>query len=189
MYKAIVIGTSYGGLEAIKAIIPKLPKDFPLALLIVLHIGDNDNTTFINLLNDSSEILIKEAEEKESIKPGIVYFAPPNYHLLVEKDETISLSTEPKVNFSRPSIDVLFESASWVYRDQLIGIVMSGANSDGADGLKLIKANGGTTIVENPCSSYAPTMPRAALKSTKPDYRLKLEAIKDQLMKLAGYNI
>ncbi|HEY3369307.1 MAG TPA: chemotaxis protein CheB [Prolixibacteraceae bacterium] len=185
MYKAIVIGTSYGGLEALKLILPSLDETFPLPIIIVLHIGNHSNDTFIEYLNSICKLQVKEAEGNETIRGGVIYFAPPNYHLQVENNFTFSLSTAEKVNFSRPSIDVLFESAAWVYAENLIGVILTGANSDGANGLKIIKDTGGTTIVQNPCSALSPAMPRAALKISKPDIRLKLEDISDQLMKLA----
>lgn len=188
MYKAIVIGTSHGGLEALKLILPALKKGFPLPVIIVLHIGDHRNDTFINHMNSICELEIKEAESNEPIRPGVVYFAPPNYHLQVEDDFTLSLSIAEKLNFSRPSIDVLFESAAWVYTTSLIGVILTGANSDGANGLKIIKDLGGTTIVQNPCSALSPSMPQAALKISKPDIRLKLEDIAGKLIALA-YNL
>lgn len=185
MYKAIVIGTSYGGLEALKLLLPRLDEGFPLPVIIVLHIGDHCNDAFIDHLNSICTLEVKEAESNEPIRPGVIYFAPPNYHLQVESDFTFSLSTAGKVNFSRPSIDVLFESAAWVYAKSLIGVILTGANSDGAYGLKIIKDSGGITIVQNPCSALSPAMPQAALKICKPDIRLKLEDISDQLIKLA----
>jgi len=188
MYKAIVIGTSYGGLEALKLILPKFDKDFPLPVIVVLHIGDHNNDIFINYLNEECKLVVKEAESNESILPGYIYFAPPNYHLLVEDDFTFSLSTSEKLNFSRPSIDILFESAAWAYTKSLIGVILTGANSDGANGLKIIKDLGGTTVVQNPCSALSPAMPRAALKIARPEIRLKLEDIADKLIELADKN-
>lgn len=185
MYKAIVIGTSYGGLEALKLILPKLDGKFPLPIIVVLHIGDHNNDTFISHMNSVCALEVKEAEGNGPIRPGVIYFAPPNYHLQVENNFTFSLSTAEKVNFSRPSIDVLFESAAWVFANGLIGVILTGANSDGAIGLKTIKDSGGTTIVQNPCSALSPAMPRAALKMCKPDIQLKLEEISDQLIRLA----
>lgn len=185
MYKAIVIGTSHGGLEALKLILTGLKDGFPLPVFVVLHIGDHNNDIFIRHLNDLCSLEVKEAEMNEPIRPGTIYFAPPNYHLLVEDDSTLSLSTTGKVNFSRPSIDVLFESAALVYTKYLIGVILTGANSDGASGLKTIKDFGGTAIVQNPCSSTSPAMPRAALKIAKPQLRLKLEEIADNLNQLA----
>jgi len=185
MYKAIVVGTSFGGLEALQIILPKFDKGFPLPVIVVLHIGDHNNDVFIRHLNSICTLNVKEAESNEPIAPGFIYFAPPNYHLLVEDNYTFTLSAEKKHNFSRPSIDILFESAAWVYTKNLIGVILSGANSDGANGLKTIKDLGGTTIVQNPCSAIAPAMPRAALKTANPDHRLKLEKIAGKLIELA----
>lgn len=186
MYEAIVIGTSFGGLEALKTILPSLKIGFPLPVIVVLHIGDNNNEVFIRHLNEISPLNVKEAENGEPILPGNVYFAPPNYHLLIEDDFTFSLSTDKKLNFSRPSIDVLFETAAWVYKNKLIGVILTGANSDGANGLKTIKSFGGMTIIQNPCHAISPIMPRYALKIAKPDLRLNLEDIADKLIELAS---
>ncbi|WP_299579454.1 chemotaxis protein CheB [uncultured Sunxiuqinia sp.] len=186
MYKAIVVGTSYGGLEALKLILPQLPEDFPLPVIVVLHIGEHKNDTFIRLLNELCTLQVKEAESKEPVLPGHIYFAPPNYHLLVEDDRTFSLSTDEKLNYSRPSIDILFESAAWAYQHELIGLILTGANSDGAEGLKTIKSFGGKTIVQDPCHAIAPIMPRFALKIAQPEIRLSLEAIPARLVELAS---
>jgi len=184
MTKVLAIGTSYGGLEALKIIIPKFPKDFSLAVLVVLHIGDNNNNSFISYLNSICQLHVKEAEEKEKVKAGIVYFAPPNYHMLIESDNTISLSTEAKVHHSRPSIDVLFESAAWCYKHELIGLILTGLNQDGAAGLQQIKSFGGISIVEDPETAIASIMPLSALHTCKPDYILPLGEIANQILKL-----
>ncbi|MGQ7871204.1 chemotaxis protein CheB [Sunxiuqinia sp. sy24] len=185
MYKAIVIGTSYGGLEALKVILPRLEKGFPLPVIIVLHIGDHNNDVFIRLLNELCPLHVKEAESNEPILPGQVYFAPPNYHLLIEDDLMFSLSTDEKLNYSRPSIDILFESAAWAYKRELIAVILTGANSDGANGMKTIKSFGGKTVIQNPCHAISPIMPRFALKIAKPEIRLDLEDIADKLIELA----
>ena len=184
MYKALVIGTSFGGLEALKAIIPQFPKDFPLAVIVVLHIGENQNDSFIRYLNDISQLHVKEAEDKEPISLGTVYFAPPNYHLLIEDDESFSLSTDPKVNHSRPSIDVLFETAAWCYKQNLIGVVLSGLNQDGAYGLLQINDLGGICIVEDPENAIARIMPSAAHKIAKPQFITPLDQIAEKIIEL-----
>ena len=120
---------------------------------------------------------VKQAEEKESIQGGTVYIAPPNYHLLIEDDHTFSLSVDNAVNYARPSIDVLFESAADVYGSDLIGVILTGNNDDGSQGLKKIKRNGGLTIVQTPESAEADGMPQAALEAVIPEYMLSLEAI------------
>lgn len=186
MYKALVIGTSFGGLEALKATIPLFPKNFPLAIIAVLHIGDNPNDSFIRYLNSISKLNVKEAEEKEQIKAGTVYFAPPNYHLLIENDETFALSTDSKVHHSRPSIDVLFETAAWCYRNKLIGLILSGLNEDGAWGLHQINEMGGICIVEDPENAIARIMPSAAFKIAKPQYIIPLHQISDKIIELVN---
>lgn len=184
-YKAIVIGTSYGGLEALKNILPSLREDFPVPVIVVLHIGDNNNDIFVNYMNSICTLQVKEAESNEKIMAGFIYFAPPNYHLLIESDFTFSLTIDKKHNYSRPSIDILFESAAWAYTNSLIGVVLTGANSDGAVGLKRIKDFGGMSIVQSPESALSPAMPQAAIKLAKPEFKLKLEDIAGKLIELA----
>jgi len=183
-YKAIVIGASAGGLNAIKTILTPLQAGFAAPILIVQHLSSHSDGYMARYLNEICKINVKEADEKEKILPGNVYIAPSNYHLLVEKDETITLTVDPKVNYSRPAIDVLFDSAAEVYRDELIGIILTGANSDGSEGLKKIKALGGLTIVQDPSTAEADFMPKAAIKSTEVDYILSLNKISDNLIKL-----
>jgi two-component system chemotaxis response regulator CheB len=184
-YNAIVIGTSYGGLEALKTILPKLGQAFLIPVIVVLHIGENNNDTFVKFLNAICPLQVKEAESNEKIKPGIIYFAPPNYHLLIESDFTFSLTNDKKHNYSRPSIDILFESAAWAYTKNLIGVVLTGANSDGAIGLKVIKNFGGMTVIQNPGSALSPAMPQAAFKIANPEFQLNLEEIAAKLIDLA----
>lgn len=189
MFKVVVIGTSYGGLEALKAIIPNLPEDYPLAILVVLHIGDNNNNAFIEHLNSISLLRVKEAEEKEKICSGTAYFAPPNYHMMVESNETITLTTDSKVHHSRPSIDVLFESAAWNYKNKIIGVILSGLNQDGAYGLLQIKDCGGVTIVENSEKAVASIMPAAAITMVQPQFILPLNEISSKLINLAPLSL
>lgn len=185
-YSAVVIGVSAGGMNALGAILPRLPANFPLPIIIVQHISPRSDTFMIRHFNSLSKITVKEADEKESIKPGFAYFAPPNYHLLIEEDHTFSLSIEGRVNYSRPSIDVLFESALDAYCTKLIGIILTGANNDGSRGLKKIKDCGGLVIVQDPKTAEVPTMPEAALKISKIDHVLKLEEIAPFLIKITG---
>ncbi|WP_372750899.1 chemotaxis protein CheB [Labilibaculum sp.] len=184
MYKAIVIGTSFGGLEALTAIIKNLPENFSLPILVVLHIGEHKNDSFITALNKRTNLHVKEADEKEKIQTGTIYFAPPNYHLLVDEQSSIALSSDPKINHSRPSIDALFESAAWHYKNQLIGILLTGLNQDGALGIKEIQACGGTTIVENPETAIASIMPASAIRIMQPDFQLVLNDIPSKIREL-----
>ncbi|OOM82083.1 chemotaxis response regulator protein-glutamate methylesterase [Clostridium puniceum] len=184
MYKVIVIGASAGGMEAIKTILMPFGEGFAASILIVQHLSTHSDGYMARYLNERCKINVKEADEKEKIVEGNAYIAPSNYHLLVEKDETLSLTVDPKVNYSRPAIDILFDSAAEVYRDELIGVILTGANSDGSKGLKKIKELGGLTIVQDPSTAEADFMPKAAIKITEVDYILSLNKISNKLIKL-----
>ena len=175
--KAVVIGTSAGGLQALKTLLPSLPATFPCPLMIVQHMSPHSDNYMVRMLDGLSAIRVKEADEKEPIVPGTAYIAPPDYHLLVEEDFTLSLSMEEKVNYSRPSIDVLFETAADAYGPYLLGIVLTGANADGADGLAYIKKKGGYIVVQQPADAESPAMPRAAIEKAVPHKVLTLSEI------------
>ena len=176
-YKAIVIGVSAGGLAALSKLFPCLPDRFPLPVIIVQHVGATANRYKYAHFDNKCILTIKEADDKEEIRPGFVYFAPPDYHLLIERDETFSLSVDAKVNYSRPSIDVLFESAVYVWSSSLIGILLTGASSDGAHGMRLIKEHGGLTIVQDPATAEYPVMPKAAIDAVAVNKILSIESI------------
>jgi len=161
--EAIVIGASAGALEALSSLLPGLPADYRLPILVVVHLPPDTTSVLAELLRVRCAIRVREAEDKEPIEPGVAYFAPPDYHLLVEQDKRLSLSDDEPVLFSRPSIDVLFESAADAYGGGLIGVVLTGANSDGANGLKAVVDAGGVAVVQNPGSAYAAAMPEAAI--------------------------
>lgn len=183
-YKAIVIGSSAGGLKALKKLLTKFGKDFKIPIIIVQHTSPNSDNYITTYLNDLCELEIKEADEKEPITGGHVYFAPPNFHLMVEEDFSLSLSVEDRVNFARPAIDVLFDTAADCYKAELIGIVLTGANNDGSRGLKKIKRLGGLTIVQDPETAEVESMPVSAIKTTKVDHILSLTAISKLLIKI-----
>jgi len=176
-YKAVVIGVSAGGLVALDEILPKLDKAFPMPILVVQHISPSSDNYLPIHFDVRCELKAKEAEDKEPIHPGTIYFAPPNYHLMVECDRSIALSIDPKVNFSRPAVDVLFETAADAYKDELIGVILTGGNSDGSAGIAKIKQQGGLTIVQSPETAEAEAMPLAAIESTKIDHILPLHEI------------
>lgn len=183
-YKVIVIGASFGGLNALKTILPILPKGFRAPIVIVQHLGQDSNHYMIEHLDSICHVWIKEAEEKEEMKPGIVYFAPSNYHLLIEDDMTLSLSVEGKVNYSRPSIDVLFESAAYAFHQEIVGVVLTGANTDGSIGLKKIKEFNGLTIVQSPDTAEAKAMPQGAIDTCSVDHIIPLANIGHFLVEL-----
>jgi two-component system, chemotaxis family, protein-glutamate methylesterase/glutaminase len=185
VYEAIVIGVSAGGMNALKTIFSLLPAGFSIPIIIVQHISARSNNKWIHLLGYKGHIHVKEADEKESIVPGNVYVAPPNYHLMIEKDKTFSLSIDERVSYARPSIDVLFESAADAYKDKLIGIVLTGSNNDGTKGLKHIKESGGLTIVQDPATAESGYMPSSAIAAVEVDHILSLENIVDLLIKIS----
>jgi two-component system chemotaxis response regulator CheB len=185
-FKAVVIGVSSGGLEALKTLIPALRADLRAPVIVVQHLSPQADSYLITRLNEISALTVKEAEDKEILQAGVVYVAPPDYHLLVESDGSLSLSVDPKVNFSRPSVDVLFESASDAFADSLAGVILTGANQDGARGLARIKRRGGLAVVQSPESAQADTMPKAALESTSADHVLHLREIAPFLNNLIG---
>jgi two-component system chemotaxis response regulator CheB len=176
-YEAIVIGVSAGGMNALGAVLSRLPDDFALPIVIVQHMDPSSRDYLADHLDRKCNIQVKEAEDKEDIKGGVAYIAPPNYHLLLEEDRTLSLSVDDLVNYSRPSIDVMFESAADVYSSRLVGVVLTGANSDGSKGLTKIKAMGGLAVVQDPSTAHVDYMPKAAIASTKVDHILPLEEI------------
>jgi len=182
--KAIVIGASAGGFTALRTLLPMLPADFSIPILIVQHLSPSSDSYMPVFLNKISDIRVKEADEKEQIIPGTAYMAPPNYHLLVEEDKSLSLSNESKVNYSRPSIDILFETASFAYDKELIGIVLTGANNDGAQGLLQIKKAGGYCICQLPDEAETEAMPIAAIELAKPQKILSIENIGNLLLEI-----
>ncbi len=183
-YSAIVIGTSAGGMVALITLLAPLPEGFSIPIIIVQHVHPTQDDFMIENLNSKCSLTVKEANGCELIHPNHVYLAPPNYHLLIERDKTFSLSVDEKVNYSRPSINVLFESAVDAYTSGLVGIILTGANEDGAMGLKLIKENRGLAIVQDPDTAEYPFMPRAAIDMVKVDHILPLEGITDLLIEM-----
>jgi two-component system chemotaxis response regulator CheB len=183
-YEAIVIGVSSGGMNALKIIASGLPANFSIPIIIVQHLSAHSDSQWIKLLNEKSALDIKEADEKEGIEKGKIYIAPPNYHLLIERDKTFSLTIDERVNFARPSIDVLFESAAEAYKNKLIGMVLTGSNHDGTKGIKRIKEYGGLTIIEDPKTAASPYMPKSAMNAIESDYILSLDDIVPLLIKM-----
>lgn len=186
--RAVVVGASTGGMEALARVLGALEADFPLPVLVVQHVSPTADSSIPALLDERCRIRVKEADEKEPLRPATAYFAPANYHLLVEQDATLSLSTDERVCFARPSVDVLFETAAVAFGPALAGVVLTGANEDGSRGLAAIARAGGLTIVQAPATATAPAMPQAALAATAVDHVLPLEAIGPLLSRMAKDN-
>lgn len=180
-YDAVVIGSSMGGLRALKTILSTLPAEFPLPIMIVQHQLDEADDFLPNYLNKLCPLDVKNPFPGEKIEPSTVYLSPPGYHLLVEEEHTLSLSADLPVNFSIPSIDVLFESAAEVYEERVIGVVLTGSSADGAKGISAIKAKKGLSIVQDPATAEADVMPKAAIAATKIDHITPLGEISDLL--------
>lgn len=178
---AVVIGTSSGAVDALLQILSPLPSDYPLPLMIVVHLPPNHESTLPGLLAARCQIAIKEAEDKEPIQPGTAYLAPPNYHLLVEPNFRLSLSVDEPLMFSRPSIDALFESAADAYGDKLAGLVLTGANSDGTHGLQRVCEARGLAFVQSPAEAASAEMPQSALDACPSAQAMSLSQLADLL--------
>lgn len=184
-FEIVVVGTSFGGLAALQTLLPALAPDFPLPVVVVQHRG-KDPDTLCEFLQRHSALPLSEPNDKDAIAPGRVYLAPRDYHLLVERGG-FALSTEAPVAYARPSVNVLFESAAEVYREHTVGVVLTGANADGARGLAKIKAYGGLCVVEDPASARSSGMPEAAVAAVEPDAVLPLAGIASFLNQLCQH--
>jgi len=176
-YKVIVIGGSAGSFSVVDSILSQLKPDFQIPIVMCLHRLKEYRNGFIEALSIKSNIKVIEPDDKMHIKPGCAYLAPANYHLFVELGHTFALSTEEKYIYSRPSIDLTFESFSYAYRDKMIGIILSGANTDGANGLFKCKKRGGLSIIQNPDEASVKTMVQGCLKLFQPDLVLNTNEI------------
>ncbi len=184
-YKAIIIGGSAGSFSVVSRILSKMNPDFPIPVIVCLHRLKHVRSGLVESLNLKSKIKVIEPNDKEKIMGNRIYLAPSNYHLFIEFDNTIHLSTEETYNHSRPSIDYAFSSAAYAYRDKVLGIILTGANKDGANGLKEIHDKNGTTIIQDPTSCDIDTMTKAALKLFKPDYIFTPDKIAEYLNQLS----
>ncbi|MFN8255260.1 MAG: chemotaxis protein CheB [Bacteroidales bacterium] len=183
-YKYIIIGGSAGSFQTVTNILAALPYNFPMPVFLCLHRLKHVRAGFVEALSIKSNLKVVEPNDKEYIRQHKAYLAPANYHMYFELGNYISLSTEPVVNHSRPSIDISFASAAYTYKSKLVGIVLSGANKDGAYGLSQVKENGGLTIVQDPDECQVKTMTTAAISSTKVDHILKSNEIIDFILNL-----
>jgi two-component system, chemotaxis family, protein-glutamate methylesterase/glutaminase len=182
--RGIAIGASAGGLEAVGRVLEALPADFPAVVIVVQHIAPHANDTLARRFQRHCQLPVREAEDKEPLLPGIVFIAPADFHLMVEPELRFSLSREERVNYSRPSIDVLMETAAEAFCSDLTGVILTGASVDGAAGLVAIKRLGGRTIVQSPETAEVDIMPRAAIAACAVDAVLELAEIGPFLARL-----
>src|ERR1700716_385902 len=183
-YSVVGIGTSWGGLAAMTRLLRGLPGDFSLPVVVVQHRGKDSDRLLTELLQDATELRVCEAEDKEPLVPGTVHIAPANYHVLIDAGY-LSLTVEEPVRFSRPSIDVMLSSAADTYGAGAIGVVLTGANEDGAQGLSHIVKRGGRALVQDPRTAEIPIMPAAALKAVPSAEVLPLGALGPRLIELS----
>ena len=181
-FELIIIGGSSGSLEVILKLMPSLQKPFSIPVIIVVHRINNADSGLSELLSSRTNLLVKEAEEKDLIEPGCIYIAPSDYHLLLEADNTFSLDVSEKVNFSRPSIDVSFESAATLFKDKLLCIMLSGANADGAKGAAFAKSLGATIIVQEPEEALVAYMPIHVIEQVGKENTMTVKAIAEFLL-------
>lgn len=182
--QAVVIGASAGGVEAMLTVLGLLPASFSVPLVAILHLPEGRNSELSTVFERRLRRPVREAQDKASLDRGMIYVAGPSYHLSIEQDRSFSLSLEPRVHFSRPSIDVLFTSAADAYGDALAGVLMTGASQDGASGLAAVQQAGGLTVVQDPAEAKVATMPEAALQLLRPDHILTLQGIGELLADL-----
>jgi two-component system, chemotaxis family, protein-glutamate methylesterase/glutaminase len=183
-YSLVGVGTSWGGLAALSKLLRDLPADFGLPVVVVQHRGKDSDRLLAELLQDTTDLKVCEVEDKEPLTPGMVHIAPANYHILVD-DGYLSLTLDEPVRFSRPSIDVMFTSAADTYGPRAIGVVLTGANEDGARGLADIVKRGGLALVQNPRTAEIPIMPQAAVKAVPNAEILELDALAPRLIELS----
>jgi two-component system, chemotaxis family, protein-glutamate methylesterase/glutaminase len=182
--EVLIFGGSAGSLTVLFALLPSLKPDFPFSIILVLHRKNSVDSSLSELFGVKTPIPVREVEDKDPLLPGIIYIAPADYHLLIEKNHTFSLDYSEKVNFSRPSIDVTFESAAEIYGPRLVAIILSGANEDGSKGLAAVKAAGGVIIAQQPSSAQMPMMPQSAIAYNKIDQILTPEEISTYILNL-----
>jgi two-component system, chemotaxis family, protein-glutamate methylesterase/glutaminase len=176
---AVAIGASAGGVEVLSALLSALPAGCRASFFIVVHIPRERPSLLSEVFGTRCALPVREAEDKEPVQPGTVYFAPPDYHLLLDRGPAFALSSDEPVHFSRPSIDVLFDSAADIYGERLLGLILTGANQDGAEGLAAVGRAGGRTVVQEPGGAAVPFLPEAALKQGPVDFVLSLTQLQE----------
>jgi len=184
MYSIVAVGTSWGGLSAMRRVLGGLPQDFPIPIVIVQHRGKDSDSILSQLLQDSTDLKVCEIEDKDVLEAGRVHVAPADYHVMLEPGYA-SLTVEEPVRFSRPSIDVMFDSAAETYGPRAIGVVLTGANEDGARGLAQIVKRGGRALVQDPKTAEIPTMPEAAIRAVPSAEIVPLHKLARRLIELS----
>lgn len=184
--RLVVIGGSAGGVSALGTLLPALPADFGLPVVVVLHLPPSRNSLLADLFAPKCRLPVIEAYDKAPLEPGHIYFSPPDYHLMIERDLTFGLSVDGPVNFSRPSIDVLLESAATSIGEGVLAVILTGTNADGARGMKAVRDAGGVGWVQDPEYAQSPTMPRAALEFGGADAILQLDQMAQALCRLTA---
>ncbi len=184
--RAVVIGTSAGAIGALRVLIPALPAALSIPVLIVVHLPARQPSLLRDIFAPMSALPVREAADKEKMLGGGLWFAPPDYHLLVESSTSLALSVDEPVNYSRPSIDVLFESAAQVFGEGLLAVVLTGANNDGAAGAELVRNRGGVVAVQSPESAEIAVMPEAAIARARPQFIGSLEELSTFVVQLVS---
>jgi two-component system chemotaxis response regulator CheB len=183
---AVVIGASAGGVEALSILLPALPGQMDAAVFVVLHLPRDRRSLLVDIFAPKCAVMVVEAQDKEPVACGTVYFAPPDYHLLLDDGPQLALSVDEPVHYSRPSIDVLFQSAADVYSDRVLGIILTGGNQDGAAGLDAVRRAGGVTVAQDPLEAQVALMPQSAIELGAAEFVLTLAGIAALLRTLAG---
>jgi len=186
--EAVVIGASAGGVDALMKLFDDLPAGWRLPVVVVIHLPEEHESRLAEVFAARLPFAVEEARDKAPVEAGTLYFAPPGYHLSIERQRSFSLSCEPPVLFSRPAIDVLMSSAADTYGPALAGILLTGANGDGAQGLLDVHRAGGLTIVQDPAEAMVATMPQAAIDAHAPDFVLSLRAIRALMLRLDSHH-
>ena len=176
---AVAIGASAGGVEVLSVLLSALPASCRASFFIVVHIPRERPSLLADVFGAKCALPVREAEDKEPVQPGTVYFAPPDYHLLLDRGPVLALSSDEPVHFSRPSIDVLFDSAADIYGERLLGLILTGANQDGAEGLAAVGRAGGRTVVQEPSGAAVPFLPEAALQEGPVEFVLSLAQLQE----------
>jgi two-component system chemotaxis response regulator CheB len=188
VYSVVGIGTSWGGLAALTTLLGELPADFSIPVVVVQHRSNDSERLLSQLLQDATELRVSEIEDKDELAPGSVHLAPANYHVLIEEGY-VSLTVEEPVRFSRPSIDVMLTSAADTYGSAVVGVVLTGANEDGARGLADIVKRGGLALVQDPKTAAIPIMPEAAIRAVPTAEVLPLDALGSRLIELGSHQV